>query len=376
MKILEIHDYIAPGNSRYSFEKCKALMRAGNEVHMLAGVGSLGPLNGDVVEGIKYHTYEYTRDLNVFSTNRRFIKKLQKEYSFDVFFFNQPLCCFSTITTLEGWHATRAYFFHSPWMEEFRIASNKNGASQIGMIARNLVEGIAVSKCDIAFTNSQYMQSKFKKLHPGIRPPIVVWGGVNTDHFYPRDKSTSRKKLNIPVERKVIFTVRRLVRRMGISDLIEAVCMIQDQFPELLLIVGGDGPLKNELVSLVDKLNLKSQVDFTGYITDDELPFYFSAADLVVMPTRELEGLGLVALEAMACGTPVAGTPVGGLEEVIGDFDKRFLFSNVGGVAIAKGLSLILKNLDVSAEKLREWVKEKYNWDKIANRMNEVLLRR
>jgi glycosyltransferase involved in cell wall biosynthesis len=93
-------------------------------------------------------------------------------------------------------------------------------------------------------------------------------------------------------------------------------------------------------------LNLKDFVKLQGFIPSDELPHYNQAADFFILPTRYLEGFGLVTLEAMACGTPVLGTPVGGTKEILDKFNPAFLFK------------------DTSPESISGLILEKYNYYK------------
>ncbi len=378
MKILEIHDFFAPGNSRYSFDKCRALAKLGHEIHVLAGVGPLGPANGTVGDGILFHTYPYTKNMDIFTWNRKLLSRLEKEFHFDLLFFNQPLCCFSTMTTLKAWGVKRAYFFHSPWREEYRIQSGLVSGPRLvtGIAARTIIEAISVRYCNFAFTTSKYMYNQFKRIHPFLRPPLAVGGGVDEKRFYPRGKKSSREKLGLKQNDVIIFTMRRLVKRMGLTDLIEAISTITKQLKDVFLVIGGDGPMRKELEALTEGLGITGRVRFTGYITDEDLPYYYSAADLVVVPTRELEGLGLVVLEAMACGTVVAGTAVGGIKEILNSFDNRFLFSSTGQSAIAEGIEKLVSNGLLSmGEAAREWVIKEYNWDRVANTIENAILR-
>ena len=86
--------------------------------------------------------------------------------------------------------------------------------------------------------------------------------------------------------------------------------------------------LKEELVQLSRRLKIEGNIKFAGFIPEQDLPDYYRAADAFILPTLELEGFGLVTLEALACGTPVLGTPIGGTKEILGMFDPSYLFKD------------------------------------------------
>src|SRR5437667_11474023 len=104
---------------------------------------------------------------------------------------------------------------------------------------------------------------------------------------------------------------------MGLDLLIRAMAILKRDRPEALLLIGGVGSVGQELESFSEALGLREQVRFLGFIPDEALPLYYQAADVFILATRELEGFGLVTVEALAGGTPVLGTAVGAAPEVL-----------------------------------------------------------
>src|SRR5262249_51875396 len=145
-------------------------------------------------------------------------------------------------------------------------------------------------------------------------------------------------------------TIRNLVPRMGLDSLVTAMRQVVDCRPDCYLYIGGSGYLKPQLAEQVEALGLSNNVRFTGFIPEERLSDYYGAADLFVLPTRMLEGFGLVTVEAMASGTPVMGTPVGGTREILQGFDPRFLFPGVESADLASGLLSRLPEIEGNQE--------------------------
>jgi len=149
----------------------------------------------------------------------------------------------------------------------------------------------------------------------------------------------------------------------------------------VLLLIGGAGSLRSDLESLTGSLNLQGHVRFLGFIPDNELPLYYQACDAFVLPTRELEGFGLVTAEALACGTPVLGTPVGAIPETLGELQPDLLFEGIGREAIAGG---ILKHLERAQadpqgyealrKRCRDYATARFGWDRIVERLEHELV--
>lgn len=149
-----------------------------------------------------------------------------------------------------------------------------------------------------------------------------VPGGVDVERFRPRSRDEARQRLGLAgLGAPLLVTVRRLVPRMGVDMLIDAVAGLESDYPRLALVVGGEGALQASLREQARVAGLEERVRFLGRVPEGDLPWLYAAADAVVMPTRELEGFGLPVLEAWACGIPVVATPAGALPETVARLD-------------------------------------------------------
>jgi glycosyltransferase involved in cell wall biosynthesis len=111
---------------------------------------------------------------------------------------------------------------------------------------------------------------------------------------------------------------------------------VDDPSSDYILLIAGKGPIFNELNSKVVAHGLEKQVRFLGYIDDEDLVKYYAASDLVVVPSRSLEGFGLITIESLSVGTPVVGTPIGGTREILEHLDQRLLTNGVRPKDIAR----------------------------------------
>jgi glycosyltransferase involved in cell wall biosynthesis len=242
---------------------------------------------------------------------------------------------------------------------------------RLNRFARKQLEKWVLQHCRTIVVLSRFSQQRLKDAH-GIRPhkTTLIPGGVDTDKFQPvRDKLAIRRRLQLPTDRVVLFTVRNLVARMGIENLLLAIKAASRRAPDLFLVLAGEGPLNGNLKDLANREKIADKVLFAGFIPESQLPSYYQMADLFVLPTRELEGFGLVTLESLASGVPVAGTPVGGTQEILGRFDPGFLFKDTTPSSMA---DLILDCHHQITERPRQWedvgvrcrrfVEENYSW--------------
>jgi glycosyltransferase involved in cell wall biosynthesis len=273
----------------------------------------------------------------------------------------------------------KIYTCHSLSFEEFKTRNPKpNGA--LGRIpyflnvqARKIIEKKMLNASDKVVVLSQFTKNRLLSSYGVSSEKIVLNpGGIDFKKFYPaNNKIDIRNRLSIPSEKLVLLTVRNLVPRMGLENLLFAVRQAVERVPDIYLVLGGDGPLKNSLTSLSHELQLQDYVKFVGFIPETELPDYYRMADVFVLPTLELEGFGLVTLEALASGVPVLGTPVGGTVEILNKLDPKYLFRDTNPESMA---SLIVETCqqfknnpglweEVSSQ-CRLFVQQNYSWDK------------
>ncbi len=239
------------------------------------------------------------------------------------------------------------------------------------------MEGRSVRSVHRLMALSEYSVDQLRAIHGVARAVSVIPGGVDTQRFVPQENRAGlRAKLGLPAG-PLFLTIRNLEHRMGLDALLSAWRQVRRVRRDAHLVVGGSGPLRGELERQAAQLGLGDAVTFTGFIPEDDLPLYYAAADCFVLPTRCLEGFGLVTVEALACGTPVLGTPVGGTREILEAFDPGFLFEGVGEEAIAarilERLPGILGNQPLRA-RARQFAEERYSWDVIIARV-EALMR-
>jgi glycosyltransferase involved in cell wall biosynthesis len=190
----------------------------------------------------------------------------------------------------------------------------------------------------------------------------VIPPGVDLDRFQPGDRATARERLGLPLDRRVLVTVRRLVPRMGIDVLLDALRDI-----DALLVVVGSGPSRSTLEAHAAKLGIRDRVVFAGDVEDDALPDYYRAADVAVLPSIALEGFGLAALEALACGTPVVGTDAGGLPELLLPLQSDLVVALRDASALCARLTAGLTSEAPFPDSAtcRAYA-ERFNWDDVA----------
>lgn len=262
--------------------------------------------------------------------------------------------------------------FHGPWAEE----SAASGAGFAPVLFKRLIERRVYRQADHLITLSAAFRDVLIKGF-GVKAPkvSVVPGAVDLEKFLPaNDREVLRSRLGWGTGRRVVFCVRRLVARMGIAELIEAFASIAAQYPDVDLRVGGSGDLEIPLRDLVRRQGLEHRVLFEGFIPDAQLPDFYAASDLVIMPSQSLEGFGLVALEALASGVPVLVTPVGGLPEVVAGLGDSLVLEGKSPVCISRGLARALEHPGQlpSAGACRALVEKNHSLARIAGLVEQI----
>ncbi len=266
--------------------------------------------------------------------------------------------------------------FHGPWASE---TNQEVVSKRISMFLKHwLIEKTTYNRCDRFIVLSkafghilhQEYQIPWEKIN-------IIPGGVDIKHFQPNlSPKEARAKLGWPQDRQIIFTTRRLVHRVGIDKLLEALANIKPRKSDFWLAIAGRGHIQAQLQQQAIELGLNDHVKFLGFLPDEDLPVAYQAADISIMPSQSFEGFGLAIVESLACGTPVICTPVGGMPEILEPFSPDLITSSTEASAIAEKLEQVLqgKTPIPSREACRQYASEKFDWHKIAQQVRKIIL--
>jgi glycosyltransferase involved in cell wall biosynthesis len=233
------------------------------------------------------------------------------------------------------------YTFHAPVYRELLSERAESYAlprplQGVAVDILRRAERLTVANASAVLVLSEFMRSELAKIDTraalGAR---MVPGGVDLGHFTSIRPSLSRWRVNA---RPRLFCARRLTQRTGVRELVRAMPFVLAVLPRAELLIAGDGRLATEVAGLINELGLTGAVTMVGRVGEPDLRDLYASADVVVMPSQELEGFGLTTIEALACGTPVLGTPVGATPEILGALDRGLLTAGISPRAIADGV--------------------------------------
>lgn len=232
-----------------------------------------------------------------------------------------------------------------------------------------------LSQVDAFFPVSHYTADLLRKQGVPSERLHVVPNGTDPDYFRPHRSSSVRDRLGID-SRPLLLTVGRLVPRKGVDTVLRALPRIASSLPDVQYVVVGTGPDRDRLEALANRWGVHDRVHFTGRVSHEDLPLYYSTADLFVMPAREsppdVEGFGLVFLEANACGTPVIGARTGGIPDAIVEGETGQLVPPAAPDVLAQSITSLLSDrnqLSLLGKQARERVVQTANWTHVAENL-------
>jgi D-inositol-3-phosphate glycosyltransferase len=280
-----------------------------------------------------------------------------------------------------AWGAPVVHMFHTLGEMKNRIARSeeeREGAYRINGEKRVL----ACADRIIAATQAEQTQLQF--LYKADRRKItIIPPGVDTGHFYPIPMDEARQFIGVDAHKKLVLFVGRIEPLKGLETLIRAIaCHRTARLGQVTLaVIGGDPDVSRlemtaemaRLQLLCDDLCMGRMVVFLGKRGQDTLPYYYSAADVLVMPSH-YESFGMVALEAMACGTPVIASQVGGLAYLIKDGETGFHVPDQDPDALCEKLLVLLDDRpqrESMGLRAAEYAKD-YAWANIAAQILDV----
>jgi phosphatidylinositol alpha-1,6-mannosyltransferase len=241
---------------------------------------------------------------------------------------------------------------------------------------------LSLKAADILVPVSHYVEGMLLDLGLPAERIEVVGNGVDPEFFLGSvNQDVARQKLGIGNE-KIILTVARLVARKGQDVVLRALPKILEWVPNVKYVVVGKGSYATRLKDLTRELNLESHVVFAGFVPQHELPLYYWASDVFVMPSRiergsgDLEGFGISFLEANVCGKPVVAGRSGGVEDAVVHGKTGFLVDPKSEKEVSERIIKLLTDEKLAAtlgSQGRNRILEQFTWSHIAQRYINLL---
>jgi phosphatidylinositol alpha-1,6-mannosyltransferase len=231
------------------------------------------------------------------------------------------------------------------------------------------------------FTRSEISRSLSTKASQAM---VKIAPGIDTDHFAPHPGATELRNSLGLLDKKVIVSVGRLVHRKGQDTLIAALPEILHRHPTAHILLVGEGPYREHLQKLVAKHKVESAITFIGKIQYSDLPRYISAGDIFAMPSRsrlaglEVEGLGIVYLEASACELPVIAGRSGGAPDAVLEGVTGITVDGTKPTEIAAAVVSLFDNAEASREMGRagrEWIQSNWRWQIWSEAFSNLLIK-
>jgi len=266
------------------------------------------------------------------------------------------------------WHVPHAVMFHT-----LGAVKNSIGIGEDEPELRIESEQEVVNSCDrIIASTAKERQDLIK--HYGASPDkiAIIPCGVNLDLFKPIDKEIARKELGLDHQKVVLF-VGRIEPLKGLEQLLGASNYIEGGKPPLLMIVGGDEYSQGRVQTLqhiAKELHIEDSVAFVGSVAQERLPLFYSAADICAIPSY-YESFGMVALESLACGTPIVATNVGNMRRIIRQSEMGRLAKDNSPHNLASEISELLYHREDKEQhvKTRRDRMTEFSWATIADRI-------
>lgn len=194
----------------------------------------------------------------------------------------------------------------------------------------------------------------------------VIPRGVDVHRFAPMPKRQAKEQLGLDPQRRHLLYVGRLVTVKGLDLLLDAAAIVLRQQADTDLMMVGDGPERTALQQRAERLGIQSRIHFAGAQPHDGIPLWMNAGDLLCL-TSHKEGFGGVLIEALACGTPVVATAVGGIPEVVGDGEVGYLVRSRNPEELATCLLQALRR-DWNRTALREYAMQ-FSYEKVTQKL-------
>lgn len=268
----------------------------------------------------------------------------------------------------KGWDVPWAAMYHTLGrIKQYHRIGEDESDLRIGVERRTL------AAADAVITGSETERRQIARFYGiPIQKTVTISPGVDLRRFQPQDRLASRAALGIAPDARMVLFVGRIEPLKGIDTLVRAAAAIENQDRLEVWIVGGDArstPEVEKLQALGRRLGIADRLHFPGSVPHHDLPAWYSAADVCVVPSY-YESFGMVALESLACGTPVVASRVGGLQETVHDGENGFLVAWRCPEPFAEKLERLLDNpgLRQAFSENAVATARRYDWPVVASR--------
>jgi D-inositol-3-phosphate glycosyltransferase len=307
-----------------------------------------------------------------------------KGLQYDLIHSHYWLSGLASLDLAAEWGVPIIQMFHTLGMMKERVARSPDEGS---LDRRIEAERMLMSRADRVVASTEAELAQFQWLYRAdIDHVRVIPPGVDTSRFYPIPRDEAKEFVGIDPDDTMILFVGRLEPLKGIDTLLRAIAQLRAEGEiepdcQCLVVIGGDGESDTgepgseveRLKSIRRDLGMEDLVAFIGSRDQDTLPYYYSAAEVVVVPSQ-YESFGLVALEAMACGRPVVASETGGLAFLVKDGETGFHVPAADHAALAEKLHLLMQSPDLRrrfGENARRYAAG-YAWPKITEAVVEL----
>lgn len=371
------------GEGKYTFTLAVALSALGHDVTVITT-----DISGDIEDQKKYE-FEIIRlpirktGLKLFFFDKLAKKKIREICDYrgiDIIHFTNDFMFLSI--SKKDINVPIVSTIHHPWGAERKFYKTKT--DYIGYLkyvyAKKIyylewLEKKMCKKSDKLIAVSRYTANYIINEHQIPTSKVtVIPNSVDIEIFHPEINGKEiRERLNLLFSPLVLY-VGKLDYHKGIDTLIESFSRVICDIPDAKLLIVGGGPIKKNIENLIDNFGLKESVILVGRVSEEDLPKYYAASNLVVLPSL-MEGFGIVLLEAMASGKPCIATNVGGTEDVVVDNETGFIIPPAYPDSLYKAILTLLLDDNLSIEfgnRGRQRVLENFTKENIAEKTLNV----
>lgn len=307
-----------------------------------------------------------------------------KNLTYDLIHSHYWMSGIAALDLKDHWGVPVIHMFHTLGLMKQRVAQSTEEAEGEYRL-KGEQEVLQLADWIIAATQAELAQLQWL-YQANTQKVVVIPPGVDLSRFYPIPCDEAKEFIGVPPCDRMILFVGRIEPLKGIDTLIEAIALMHGEgvFSKqslCLAVIGGEPGATEETMSaemarlqeMCDQYGLSDLVTFLGKRSQDTLPYYYSAAEAVVVPSQ-YESFGMVALEAMACGTPVVASQVGGLAFLVQDGVTGYTVPVSEPAALAERLTALISDALLRERLGRQAAAfaREYRWEVIANRLVDV----